>query len=163
MSDMAENMEALKRSFFIRGFFKTRGFYDLDNLTVADYREGKLAKNKLRKQAWIDASELFANTPGGSEKLATSGKERLNVLMAEFQGFFRNSVVIVEGYSGKGTPVEQFLRSPDRAFLVRDYLLEKFRLDPNYVGTEPMGASTGKDSSSYSEGVSGVVFYSKPH
>jgi hypothetical protein len=84
--------------------------------------------------------------------------------MAEFQGFLRNSAVIVEGYSGKGSPGEQFLRSTDRAFLVRDYLVEKFRLDPNYVGTLPMGAVTSKDdSSSYWEGVSVVIFYSKPH
>jgi phospholipid/cholesterol/gamma-HCH transport system substrate-binding protein len=164
MSDMAENMEALKRSFFFRGFFKTRGFYDLDNLAVAEYREGKFAKNKLRKQAWIHESELFANTSGGSEKLSIPGKERLNAVMAEFQAFLRNSAVIVEGYSGKGSPGEQFLRSTDRAFLVRDYLVEKFRLDPNYVGTMPMGAVISKDdSSSYWEGVSVVIFYSKPH
>src|SRR4029453_16100255 len=32
MSDLAENLEALKRSFFFRGFFKDRGFYVLARL-----------------------------------------------------------------------------------------------------------------------------------
>jgi len=44
MSDMAENAEALKRNFFFRGFFKKRGYYDLDSLSVQDYKQGVLKK-----------------------------------------------------------------------------------------------------------------------
>ena len=49
MSDMAENTEALKRNWFFRGYFNSRGFYDLDSVSVADYRAGK-----VRAQAQAD-------------------------------------------------------------------------------------------------------------
>jgi len=163
MSDMAENMEALKRSFFFRGFFKNRGFYDLDNVTVAEYREGKFAGGKLRQQAWIYETDLFAHGSDGSEELSAAGKSRLDAVMAEFQRYLRNSAIIVEGYSGKGLTSEQWLLSTDRALKVREYLVKKFQLDPNYVGTMPMGAVASKDNSgAYWEGVAVVVFYDKP-
>ena len=163
MSDLAENTEALKRSFFFRGFFKKRGFYDLDNLTVAEYRDGKFANDKLRQQTWIYETELFAQGADGSEELSATGKKRLGAVMADFQRYPRNSALIVEGYSGKGSPGEQLLLSTDRALKVREYLVKKFHLDPNYVGTMPMGAVASKDdSSAYWEGVAIVVFYEKP-
>ena len=163
MSDLAENTEALKRSFFFRGFFKKRGFYDLDNLTVAEYQEGKFANDKLRQQTWIYETELFAQGADGSEELSATGKKRLGAVMADFQRYPRNSVLIVEGYSGKGSPGEQLLLSTDRALKVREYLVKKFHLDPNYVGTMPMGAVASKDDSrAYWEGVAIVVFYEKP-
>ena len=163
MSDLAENTEALKRSFFFRGFFKKRGFYDLDNLTVAEYRDGKFASDKLRQQTWIYETELFARGADGSEELSAAGKKRLGAVMADFQRYPRNSALIVEGYSGKGSPGEQLLLSTDRALKVREYLVKKFHLDPNYVGTMPMGAVASKDDSrAYWEGVAIVVFYEKP-
>jgi len=163
MSDMAESMEALKRSFFFRGFVNNRGFYDLDKVTVAEYREGKFAGGKLRQQSWIYETELFAHGSDGSEELSAAGKSRLDAVMAEFQRYLRNSAIIVEGYSGKGLTSEQFFLSTDRALKVREYLVKKFQLDPNYVGTMPMGAVASKDNSgAYWEGVAVVVFYDKP-
>jgi len=163
MSDLAENMEALKRSFFFRGFFKKRGFYDLDSLTIAEYREGKFASDKLRQQTWIYETELFTQNPDGSEQLSEAGRKRLGTVIADFQRYPRNSALIIEGYSGKGSPGEQLLLSTDRALKVREYLVRKFHLDPNYVGTMPMGAVASKDDSrAYWEGVAIVVFHDKP-
>ena len=163
MSDLAENTEALKHNWFFRGYFKKRGFYDIDKLTVAEYREGKFAHDKPRQRTWIDATELFAQGADGSEELSAAGKKRLGAVIAEFQRYPRNSVLIVEGYSGKGSPGEQLLLSTDRALKVREYLVKKVHLDPNYVGTMPMGAVASKDDSrAYWEGVAIVVFYEKP-
>jgi phospholipid/cholesterol/gamma-HCH transport system substrate-binding protein len=36
-ANLAEDTEALKHEFFFRGFFKKRGFYDLEQLSSADY------------------------------------------------------------------------------------------------------------------------------
>jgi phospholipid/cholesterol/gamma-HCH transport system substrate-binding protein len=162
MSDLAENTEALKRSFFFRGFFKKRGYYDLDNVTVAEYREGKLAHDKSRQQAWIHETELLAQSTDGSEELSAAGKKQLDAVMAEFQRYPRNGALIVEGYSGKGLPGEQLSLSTDRALKVREYLVKKFHLDPNYVGTMPMGSVASKDEGrDHWEGVAIVVLYDK--
>ena len=84
--------------------------------------------------------------------------------MAEFQDYPRNGALIVEGYSGKGLPGEQLSLSTDRALKVREYLVKKFHLDPNYVGTMPMGAVASKDEGrDHWEGVAIVVLYDKPH
>jgi phospholipid/cholesterol/gamma-HCH transport system substrate-binding protein len=164
MSDMAENMEALKHNWFFRGFFKERGFYDLDNVTVEEYRQGKFLKNKLRQRVCVDAALLFTETSPGFEQLSDQGKERLDAAMGELIQYPRNSPIVVEGYAAKGTPEEQYLRSYDRAASAREYIVEKFHLSPNFVGIMPMGAVTSKDASGQpSEGICLVLFYDKSH
>jgi len=162
MADLAENMEALKHNWFFRGFFKKRGFYDLDNLTVDQYRQGKFLENKLRRRIWIDEAQLFSKNSDDTEELSSPGKQRPDAAMAEFIQCSRNSPIVVEGHAGRGTPEDQRLRSYQRAVMVREYLVEKFQLNPNYIGIMPMGALPGKDASAQqSEGVSLVLFYDK--
>ena len=43
-ADLADNMEALKRNFLFRGFFNDRGYFDLDDISPRQYREGVLEK-----------------------------------------------------------------------------------------------------------------------
>jgi phospholipid/cholesterol/gamma-HCH transport system substrate-binding protein len=143
MSDLAENMEALKRNFFFRGFFKKRGFYDLDKVSLAEYQAGKFGNGKLNKRTWIHETELFSTSPKG-EELSDAGKRKLDGTMADFSRYIQTSPIIVEGYSGRGTTDQQFLNSRERATKVRDYLIQKFELDPNYIGIMPMGAIASK-------------------
>ena len=48
MADLAETTEALKRNFFFRGFFNRRGYFDLDDVSVAQYRQGALETGDRR-------------------------------------------------------------------------------------------------------------------
>ena len=41
MADLAENTEALKRNFLFRGFFNKRGYFDLDDVSVAAVSAGR--------------------------------------------------------------------------------------------------------------------------
>jgi outer membrane protein OmpA-like peptidoglycan-associated protein len=72
--------------------------------------------------------------------------------MANFLRFTRDRAVIVEGYAAAGTLDQQFLLSRERATKVRDYLLKKFTLSPDYVGVMPMGAV-----SEYGDGIALVL------
>jgi hypothetical protein len=47
-------------------------------------------------------------------------------------------LVIVEGYSGTGTPDQQFVMSRRRAILVREYLEAHFHLIHSEVGIVPL-------------------------
>ena len=38
MASFAENMDALKHNFLLRGFFNKRGYFDLAQISPADYR-----------------------------------------------------------------------------------------------------------------------------
>ena len=152
MSSLAENLEALKHSFFFRGFFKDRGFYDLGSLSPVEYQSKEFEKNVTKERAWVRQDELFTLKENGSEELSDPGRKKLDGMMANFLRFTKDRAVIVEGYAVAGTVDEQFLRSRDRAAKVRDYVVKKFTLSPDYVGAMPMGAVAG-----YGDGIALVL------
>jgi phospholipid/cholesterol/gamma-HCH transport system substrate-binding protein len=140
MQDLAENTEALKRNFFFRGFFNRRGYFDLDDLSVAEYRQGALETNDRRVlRIWVRDAVLFENDANGRERLTQDGKRRLDSAMAQFVQYPRTSPFVVEGYANASTADERFLLSRGRAQLVRDYIIGKFGLDSNHVAVMPMG------------------------
>lgn len=141
MSDLAENTEALKRNFFFRGFFNRRGYFDLDDITVAQYRNGALeAGNRQVLRIWLRADVLFETDADGRERLSEGGRARLDSAMSQFVRYPRKTPLVIEGYARELTGDERYLMSRHRAQLARDYLVGKFGLDPAYVAMMPMGA-----------------------
>jgi phospholipid/cholesterol/gamma-HCH transport system substrate-binding protein len=141
MEDLSENTEALKRNFLFRGFFNRRGFFDIDELSVKEYRRGALAtKDRRVLKIWVGAAVLFEKDAEGRERLSDAGKVRLDNAMATFLKYPRTSPFVAEGYAQESTGDERFLRSRARGRMVRDYVVGKFALDPRYVGIMPMGA-----------------------
>src|SRR4030095_10902538 len=55
MADFSENMEALKHNFLVRGYFNKRGYFDLAQISPADYRQGVLTKGSDRRlvRVWL--------------------------------------------------------------------------------------------------------------
>jgi phospholipid/cholesterol/gamma-HCH transport system substrate-binding protein len=163
MADLAETTEALKRTFFFRGFFNRRGYFDLDDVSVAQYREGALAsKDRRVLRIWLDAGVLFDKDANGVERLGEGGKVRLDSAMSQFLRYPHTSPLVVEGYARDATGDARYLNSRTRAQLVRDYVLGKFKLNPNYVAVMPMGAEA-PDSPSGGEwnGVALALFVEK--
>jgi phospholipid/cholesterol/gamma-HCH transport system substrate-binding protein len=142
MADLAENTEALKRSFFFRGFFNKRGYFDLQDVSVQQYREGALeTKDRRVLRIWVGTPVLFERNAQGQERLTEAGKGRLDSAMSQFLKYPKTSPLVVEGYSReKATRDERFLLSRMRASVVRDYILSRYGLDTNYVATMPMGS-----------------------
>ena len=140
LSDFSENGEALKRNWFFRGFFRNRGFFDLDAVSIEDYRQGRFAPERPRMREWLFESELFTTNPDGAETISEEGKKRLDAAMAKLFPHSANNPLIVEGYAIRGDPGEILLRSLDRAAQVQTYLIRRFGLKPNYLGVMPLGA-----------------------
>jgi phospholipid/cholesterol/gamma-HCH transport system substrate-binding protein len=142
MADLAENTEALKRSFFFRGFFNDRGYFDLQDVTVQQYREGALeTRDRHVLRIWAGSPVLFEAGEDGRERLTEGGKARIDSAMSQFLKYPKNSPLVVEGYAREpATRDERFLLSRSRATLVRDYIVGKFGLDTNYLATMAMGA-----------------------
>jgi phospholipid/cholesterol/gamma-HCH transport system substrate-binding protein len=148
MADLAETTEALKRNFFFRGFFNRRGYFDLDDVSVAHYREGALAsKDRRVLRIWLDAGVLFEKDASGVERLGEGGKVRLDSAMSQFLRYPHTSPLVVEGYARDATGDARYLNSRTRAQLVRDYVLGKFKLNPNYLAVMPMGAEAADSPS----------------
>jgi phospholipid/cholesterol/gamma-HCH transport system substrate-binding protein len=144
MTGFADNMEALKHNFLLRGFFNERGYFNLASLSPAEYRAGLLTRNNKRTVArvWLNAAVLFEAAPGdnGAERLTDGGMTRLDSAMAPFLDRLVSGLLIVEGYAQLGTRDEQYVQSQTRAARVREYLIRKFQLDPTSTGLMPLGA-----------------------
>jgi phospholipid/cholesterol/gamma-HCH transport system substrate-binding protein len=141
MANLAENTQAIKRNWFFRGFFNSRGFYDLDNVTVSEYQEGRFLPDRQKRREWFPAADIFETVAGGGERLTADGRRRLELAMANFLQYSASDPLIIEGWAGSSNAPEEILKARSRAMMVRDYLLETFQLQPNYVGTLPMNTA----------------------
>jgi phospholipid/cholesterol/gamma-HCH transport system substrate-binding protein len=139
MSDVSEATEALKRNFLFRGFFRQRGFFDLDAVTRQAYQAGALeGKDRTALRIWIESEALFSRTPDGTEVLTEAGRRRLEAAMSDLVRYPRDSPLVVEGYADSGQGQIPYLVSTDRAQLVRDFLLTRFRRRVTLTGIMPM-------------------------
>ncbi|MDO8794922.1 MAG: hypothetical protein Q7J25_09925, partial [Vicinamibacterales bacterium] len=166
MTGLSENMDALKRNFLLRGFFKGRGYFDLTDLSPADYRLGALTKGSNRRvtRAWLRSELLFALEPTllGDERLTDVGKAHVATAIGPFLEHAASGVLIVEGYAQQGPVDERYLRSRARAAAVRDYLIARFQFDPQTTGAMPLGAeSSGSPDGAPWDGVALAVILPK--
>ena len=131
--NLTEGTEALKHNFLLRGFFRSRGYYNLDRISPEKYRQDRVFTNPANRRSWLAASNLFQDGPNGQEELTTGGKALLDGTLTEYGDTIIESPIVVEGYCG-GRPADQVWRSRARAILVRQYLLSRFQLDSANIG-----------------------------
>jgi phospholipid/cholesterol/gamma-HCH transport system substrate-binding protein len=166
MAGFAENMEALKHNFLLRGFFNRRGYFDLAQISPADYRQGALTKGSDRQlvRVWLPAELLFEPDPEQpeTERLTDTGKVRVGSAIGPYLERVASGIVMVEGYAQAGTPDQQYLRSRARASVVRAFLIATFDLVPQATGAMPLGAdSTGSPEKTPWDGVALAVILPK--
>ncbi len=137
-ANLAEDTEALKHEFFFRGFFKKRGFYNLEQLSSADYLKACQRQNACGSRTWLDAANLFVSGGNDTVQLGETGRQEIDSAVAPEVDTLLDHLVIVEGYSGTGTPDQQFVTSRRRADLVREYLEAHFHLVHSDVGIVPL-------------------------
>jgi phospholipid/cholesterol/gamma-HCH transport system substrate-binding protein len=139
-SDLADNMEALKHNFLLRGYFNKRGYFDLDAISPAQYRSGVLENGKRRAmRIWLKDVVLFTRQPDGTEVLTPEGRARIDSAMSTFLRHLPSNPLIVEGYAAAGTAADQFQVARQRAARVREYLLERYGLMPQHTGFIALG------------------------
>ncbi len=166
MAGFAENMEALKHNFLLRGYFNKRGYFDLAQISPADYRQGALTKGSDRRtvRVWLRSDALWEPEAGHteSEQLSEAGKAGVDAAIAPYLEYVASGIVMVEGYAQQGPPDEQYLRSRARALIVRNYLVGTFHLDPQATGAMPLSAaSTGSPGKEPWDGVALAVILLK--
>jgi phospholipid/cholesterol/gamma-HCH transport system substrate-binding protein len=158
MDNLAADTEALKRSFLFRGYFNDRGFFSLSDLSPAEYRRGALEKNGRRPlRIWLRADLLFSSE-AGPLTLSDEGRQRIDSAMGEFLKYRNTAPLVVEGYADGGSEADRYLRSRERAALVRLYLLERFQLERTTTGTMALGTPTKSPTGDRWDGVALTVF-----
>ncbi|MCI0412906.1 MlaD family protein [bacterium] len=127
-----ENMEALKGNFLVRGFFKKRGYFDSAELT--NHEIGKFPKQSLRKKFIYRSQDLF-------EKPTTArfrNEKPLN-RAGEFLERAPFDLVVVTAYTGEGEKEKSLELTRAQAMVVRQYLVEHFKVDDSRLKTKGMG------------------------
>jgi phospholipid/cholesterol/gamma-HCH transport system substrate-binding protein len=134
-ANMADDTEALKHNFFLRGFFRSRGYFNLDRLSPDLYRKDRTFARANNRRAWLHADELFQLTADGAEQLTQKGRTLLNVTVAQYGATILQSPLVIEGYSDTADAAQRLATSRTRAILVRNYLQNHFQLDPSTIGS----------------------------
>jgi len=132
-----DNMDALKRNFLLRGFFKNRGYDDPARLS-ADAID-RLPAGAPERQFTIDAKKLFDGTD--SPKLRST--KLLDDAGRDLESKPFGLAVIVARNSMKGDSDEVLVLTQARAMSVRDYLVEHFRMDDTRLKTRGVGKDSG--------------------
>lgn len=139
--NMSADTEALKHQFFLRGYFKHRGYYSLVNLNPDDYRKDRLFSNPANPRVWLDKKELFEQKPDGTLALSSAGMAKIDASIALLGDAAVSEPLIIEGYSTSGEPGVQLAESRTRAIAVRQYLQTRFYIDPQNLGAVSLSAT----------------------
>ena len=119
MASFAENMDALKRNFLLRGFFNKRGYFDLAQISPADYRHGVLTKGEPSspgpRLASIRCAVRAGVWPPGTGAVERGGQDRRGRGDRTLPGYLASGILMVEGYAQQGRNDEQDPRSRARA------------------------------------------------
>src|SRR3984885_12382216 len=131
--NLADDTEALKHEFFFKGFFKHRGYDNLDDLPVEQYRAGQIFKSLPETRQWIPATSLFARDGSGEEVLTPQGRGNIDAAVGQLNEIY-GKPLIVEGYASGPSPSDELVQSRRMAALVRTYLQLHFHLHAKDTG-----------------------------
>ncbi len=149
-----ENMEALKHNFFLRGFFKERGYEsaaDLKKNEISQLPDKPVAKQftyekneisqlpdkPVAKQFTYDAKKVFDKPDAAKLKDAKALNDAGNYLQSNPFG-----LAVVAAYTDmKGDTEKDRLLTEARSMVARDYLVKNFKLQDTKIKTIGLGKS----------------------
>ncbi|MBZ5514490.1 MAG: MlaD family protein [Acidobacteriia bacterium] len=137
-----ENMEALKHNWFLRGFFKQRGYTDTKDLTQNEI--ARLPQGPAVRSFAYDGKQIFAKPDTAKLK----GEKALDGAGRFLEQNEFGLVVVVASTGVQGDAKTNLVLSQARAMVVRDYLVKKFKVDDAHLKTLGQGeiaqAKTGE-------------------
>jgi phospholipid/cholesterol/gamma-HCH transport system substrate-binding protein len=130
-----EDMEALKHNFFLRGFFKERGYESAADLKKNEVSQ--LPDKPAEKKFDYEAKKIFDKPDTAKLK----NEKALNET-GEFLQSNQFGIAIIAAYTDmKGDSQSNHLLTEARAMVVRDYLVKNFKLEDTKIKTIGLGKS----------------------
>ena len=145
-----EDADALKHNFFLRGFFKDRGY--TDPAEIKNNAISQLPTQQPVKRFLFDAKKLFDKPDAAKLQNQRFLKEAGQYLQSESFGM----VVITAGTGRTGDSDKARALSEARSYVVRKYLVETFPLDDKRVKT----LGLGKNVNGAEDGTVEILVYS---
>lgn len=133
MTSMDEDMEALKHNFLLRGFFNKRGYVDSDQLKLHEI--SKLPEQTPGKTFAYDAKRIFDKADSAKLK----DKKALDEAGGYLQSQKFGEVVVTAAAGMKGDSKKDLVTTEAQAMVVRNYLVQNFRLDDTRIKTMGLG------------------------
>ena len=131
-----ENMEALKHNFFVRGYFKSRGYQDSNELAKDEIE--RMPSGTPAKEFTYSTKQLFDKQDSARLKNQKSLNVGGEFLASNQFGF----AVVVASTGMEGDTQKNLVLTEARAMVVRDYLVENFGFDDSQLKTLGMGKQT---------------------
>jgi outer membrane protein OmpA-like peptidoglycan-associated protein len=141
LAAVQDDMEALKQNFLLRGFFNKRGYEDARDLT--SHAIARVPTRPPTKEFAYAGRDLFDKPDSAKLGNERTLKEAGNYLE---QNKFALAIVAVSDVVGDSD--KQRILTQARAGVVRDYLVENFKLDDTRLKTKGLGKSTAYGESS---------------
>ena len=137
VTDFQENMEAMKHNFFVRGYFKNRGYEDSAELAKDEIVS--LPPGAPQKTFTFEAKQLF-----GKVDTAKLKNQKSLDAAGDFLTDTDFGVAVVAVFSSmEGDAGKDLVLTQGRALVVREYLVENFGFDDRRLKTLAMGKKTG--------------------
>jgi phospholipid/cholesterol/gamma-HCH transport system substrate-binding protein len=147
VTDFQENMEALKHNFFLRGYFKNRGYEDAAELGKDEIE--RLPQGTPMKEFTYSAKQLFDKQDSAKLKNQKSLNDG-----GEFLAGNQFGVAVVVASAGMAGDTQKDLTlTQARAMVVREYLVEHFGFDDSQLKT----LGQGKQADAKSDAAWGTV------
>jgi phospholipid/cholesterol/gamma-HCH transport system substrate-binding protein len=137
VTDFKDNMEALKHSFLLSGYFKKRGYENVGNLSANAV--GELPHVTPSKEFAYTVKQLFDRRDSAKLKHQKTLNSTGEFLEDHEFGF----AVIVVSSGMEGDTQKNLILTQARAVVVRDYLIENFGFDDSHLKTLGMGKQLG--------------------
>ena len=140
VTDFEENMEAMKHNFFLRGYFKSRGYEDSAELARNEIE--RLPQGAAAKEFTYSSKQLFDKQDSAKLKNQKSLNAGGEFLRDNQFGF----AVVVASSGMAGDTQKDLVLTEARAMVVREYLVEHFGFDDSELKTLGAGKQTDAGS-----------------